>query len=41
MAGERYTQEFKITAAQQITQEGNSIPGVARRLETTTKIISN
>ena len=26
MAGERYTQEFKIAAVQQITQEGHSIP---------------
>ena len=25
MAGERYTQEFKIAAVQQITQEGHSI----------------
>jgi hypothetical protein len=32
MVGEGYTQEFKIAAVQQITQEGHSIPDVARRL---------
>ena len=37
MAGERYTQEFKIAAVKQITQEGHSIPYVARRLGITTK----
>jgi transposase len=37
MAVERYTQEFKITAVQQITQEGRSISDVARRLGITTK----
>ena len=37
MAGERYTQELKIAAVQQITQEGHSIPDVARRLRINTK----
>ena len=41
MAGERYTQEFKIAAVQQITQEGHSIPDVARRLGITTKSLYN
>ena len=29
MAGERYTQEFKIAAVRKITQEGHSIPDSA------------
>jgi transposase len=37
MAGERYTQEFKIAAVKQITQEGHSIPDVAKRLEMTAR----
>ena len=41
MAGERYTQEFKVAAVQQITQEGHSIPDVARRLGITTKSLYN
>ena len=41
MAGERYTQELKIAAVQQITQEGHSIPDVARRLGITTKSLYN
>ena len=41
MAGERYTQEFKIAAVKQITQEGHSIPDVARRLGITTKSLYN
>ena len=41
MAGERYTQEFKIAAVQQITQEGHSIPDVARRLVITIKSLYN
>jgi transposase len=41
MAGERYTQEFKIDAVQQIIQEGHSIPDVARRLGITTKSLYN
>ena len=41
MAGERYTQEFKIAAVQQITQQGHSIPDVARRLGITTKSLYN
>jgi hypothetical protein len=41
MAGERYTQEFKIAAVQQIIQEGHSIPDVARRLGITTKSLYN
>ena len=41
MAGERYTQEFKIAAVQQITQEGHSIPDVARTLGITTKSLYN
>ena len=40
MAGERYTQEFKIAAVKQITQEGHSIPDVARRLGITTKSLT-
>ena len=41
MAGERYTQEFKIAAVKQITQEGHSISDVARRLGITTKSLYN
>jgi len=41
MAGERYTQEFKIAAVQQITQEGHSTPDVARRLGIPTKCLYN
>lgn len=41
MAGERYTQEFKVAAVKQITQEGHSIPDVARRLGITTKSLYN
>ena len=41
MAGERYTQEFKIAVVKQITQKGYSIPAVARRLWITTKSIYN
>ena len=41
MAGERYTQEFKIAAVKQITQEGHSIPAVTRRLGITTKSLYN
>jgi len=41
MAGERYTHEFKIAAVKQITQEGHSIPDVARRLGITTKSLYN
>jgi len=41
MAGERYTQEFKIAVVKQITQEGHSISDVTRRLRITTKSIYN
>jgi len=41
MAGERYTQEFKIALVKYITQEGHSIPDVARRLRITTKSLYN
>jgi len=41
MAGERYTQDFKISAVKQITQEGLTIPDVARRLRITTKSVYN
>ena len=41
MAGERYTQEFKIARVEQITQERHSIPGVARRPRITTKSLYN
>ena len=41
MAGKRYTQEFKVAAVKQITQEGHSIPDVARRLGITTKSLYN
>ena len=41
MAGERYTQEFKVAAVQQITQEGHPISDVARRLRITTKSCYN
>ena len=40
MSGERYTQEFKIAEVKQITQEGHSIPDVARRPSITTKSLS-
>jgi hypothetical protein len=29
MAGERYTQKFKVAAVKQITQEGHSTPDIA------------
>lgn len=37
MAGERYTEEFKIAAVKQVTEEGHSIAEVAKRLGITTK----
>jgi len=37
MAGERYTEEFKIAAVKQVTQEGHSVTDVAKRLGITTK----
>jgi len=37
MAGERYTEEFKIAAVKQVTEEGHSISEVAERLGITTK----
>ena len=37
MAGERYTEEFKIAAAKQVTEEGHSVADVAKRLGITTK----
>jgi transposase len=41
MANERYTQEFRIAAVNQITKEGHSIPDVAGRLGITTKSLYN
>jgi len=41
MAGERYTQEFKIAAVHQITQEKHTITDVVRRLGITTKSLYN
>jgi len=37
MSGKRYTEEFKIQAVRQITEQGHSIPEVAKRLGLTTK----
>lgn len=37
MAGERYTEEFKIAAVKQTTQGGYSVSDVAKRLGITTK----
>ena len=37
MAGERYTEEFKIAAVKQVTENGHSVADVAKRLGTTTK----
>ena len=37
MAGERYTEEFKVAAVQQVTEGGHSIADVAKRLGITTK----
>mgnify|MGYP002630595744 FL=1 len=37
MSGKRYTEEFKIEAVKQITEQGHSIPDVAKRLGLTTK----
>ncbi len=37
MAGERYTEEFKIEAVKQVTENGYSIADVAKRLGVTTK----
>lgn len=37
MSGKRYTEEFKIQAVKQITDQGYSIPEVAKRLGLTTK----
>lgn len=41
MAGERYTEEFKIAAVKQITEEGYKIADVAKRLGITTKSLYN
>jgi len=41
MAGERYTEEFKIAAVKQITQEDYKISDVAKRLGITTKSLYN
>jgi len=41
MAGERYTEEFKIAAVKQITQEDYKIADVAKRLGITTKSLYN
>ncbi len=32
MAGERYTEEFKLAAVKQVTEKGYSIADVAKRL---------
>ena len=37
MDGERYTEEFKIAAVKQVTENWHSIAGVANRLGITTK----
>ena len=37
MSGKRYTEEFKIQAVKQITDQGYSIPEVAKRLGLTAK----
>jgi transposase len=37
MSGKRYTEEFKIQAVKQVTEQGYSIPEVAKRLGLTTK----
>jgi transposase len=37
MAGERYTEEFKIAAVKLVTDNGYSITDVAKRLGVTTK----
>jgi transposase len=41
MAGERYTEEFKIAAVKQVTDNGYSIADVAKRLGITTKSLYN
>jgi len=41
MAGERYTEEFKVAAVKQITQDGYKIADVAKRLGITTKSLYN
>ena len=37
MAGERYSEEFKVAAVKQVTEQGYSIADVAKRLGITTK----
>lgn len=37
MSGKRYTEEFKIQAVKQVTEQGHSIPEVAKRLGLTAK----
>lgn len=37
MSGKRYTEEFKIQAVKQITDQGYSVPEVAKRLGLTAK----
>ena len=41
MAGERYTQEFKVAAVKQLIQEVHSILDVARTLGIATKSLYN
>lgn len=41
MAGERYTEEFKIAAVKQVTENGYTIADVAKRLGVTTKSLYN
>jgi transposase len=41
MAGERYTEKFKIAAVKQVTENGYSIADVAKRLGITTKSLYN
>lgn len=41
MAGERYTEEFKIAAVKQITEKGYAIADVAKRLGVTAKSLYN
>ena len=41
MQGTRYPEEFKIAAVKQVTEEGHTIPDVAKRLGITTKSLYN
>ncbi len=41
MAGKRYTEESKVAAVKQVTENGYSIADVAKRLGVTTKSLYN